>query len=98
MRAISRTHSTSSWTGWPPNPCWGRFGRVKKRQFRRFGGILNVSWRVVPSAGPRFVRPGIGYLDKCMTTERKAIMEKTTDRAELVRLDAVSMDEDDETL
>jgi hypothetical protein len=33
-----------------------------------------------------------------MTTERKATLEKTTDRAELVRLDAVSMDEDDEIL
>ena len=57
-----------------------------------------MSWRVVPSAEARFVRLGIGYLDKCMTTERKATMEKTTDRAELVRLDAVSMDEDDEIL
>ena len=33
-----------------------------------------------------------------MTTERKTTLEKATDRAELVRLDAVSMDEDDEIL
>src|SRR5258708_31306989 len=33
-----------------------------------------------------------------MTTDRKTTLEKATDRAELVRLDAVSMDEDDEIL
>ena len=33
-----------------------------------------------------------------MTTDRKTTLAKTIDRAELVRLDAVSMDEDDEIL
>jgi hypothetical protein len=33
-----------------------------------------------------------------MTTDRKTTLAKTTDRVELVRLDAVSMDEDDEIL